>query len=134
MPAKRARVMRGEDFQREAVRKIMARNGERGAVAAVAKELDVSPSLVNRWLQKHGTSIKRELTRAANKTLVSFGPGEKPAEKRSAPNSGPVSVSGPLPAVPTVTLAGLEEYINALVDRRVAEQFKLRLRMMDQVG
>ena len=99
----------------------MARNG---IMAQTARKLGLPEALVTRWVRKHKAAHGRRLP-AVPKTLMSA-----PSGPVSAPRSAVASVRGPLPPVPTVTLAGREEYINALVDKRVAEQFQARMAAM----
>lgn len=85
-----------------------------GAIAETAREFKTSEANISAWVMKH----KDRLGASSAKTLVS---------PQSAPMSGAVSVRGPLPPVPTVTLQGLEEYINAIVDRRIKERLAAML-------
>ena len=67
--------------------------------------------MLSQWVLRE--KARRGIEAPSSKTLIS------PA---SSPRSGAVSTRGPLPPVPTVTLQGLEEYINAIVDKRIKER------------
>lgn len=153
MAAKRkARMAHSDEFKARAVTKVLrielgdperAARPRPGILSEVAAKLKVDVGVLSRWVHDHKEEHGSELPKlpeaangAAQKTLHSA----PVSQRNGGPVSGPVSVAGAMPPAPTVTvsgtgsLSGLEEYINALVDRRVAEQFKMRLRMMDQVG
>ncbi len=87
-----------------------------GAVARAAKKLGINNATVALWVQHH--KARYGDAPVPSQTLLS---------PQSAPMSGTVSVRGPLPPVPTVTLQGLEEYINAIVDRRIKERLAAML-------
>lgn len=125
MPKKKSKHPNGSAFSIEArlsaVQRVIA--GPPGTAARLCKELGIHQSALSQWKQRYQAGklgkprgYKPELTADAAPTLISNGPP-----------SGIQSVRAPLPPVPTVTLQGLEEYIHALVDRRVREQFKLRM-------
>lgn len=115
-----------DDVKQDAIRRVLT--GPRGETTVVANELGIPLSTVTSWVHMHR---KKGLPVPAAKTLIRNG-APSSVSPSSAPMSGPRSTNGAsLPPVPTVTLSGLEEYINALVDKRVAEQFRRRLAMME---
>ncbi len=87
-----------------------------GATAIVSKKLGIAEGVISNWSLRE--RARREGEAASGKTLAS--------SPQSAPMSR-VSVSGQLPPLPTVTLQGLEEYINAIVDRRIKERLAAML-------
>lgn len=88
-----------------------------GIPSRVGKEMGQRPENVMRWATEHKAIHGNAPPSAVSstKTLVS-----SPA---SSPMSGPVSITGPLPPMPTVTLTGLEEYVRALVAQEVKAAF-----------
>lgn len=114
----------------EAMRLVMT--GKRGDVPKVAKRFGVPQGTISSWLytwrQKHGNELPPVVAPAASQTMASSG---VQSMNGHAPVSAPVSVSnGQLPPPPTVVLAGLEEYIKALVAQQVASEFRRRLQGM----
>lgn len=93
-----------------------------GSISAVAHKHGISNGQISHWVKKHGKRVAKATQQgggASQPTLVS--------SPQSAPMSAAVSVRGPLPPVPAVTLQGLEEYINAIVDRRIKERLAAML-------
>jgi len=133
--AKQKRLYRGQDTIDRVVGLVIAagyRPGHRdGHIARIAKEQDIEPSLVHRWVSnyvaKHGVKMPASVAPpvsavTSTQTLMSTP---------TPPMSAPVSVSnGQLPPAPTVSLSGLEEYIEAIVKRAVASEFRRRLQGM----
>ena len=123
MPAKKRTVRRHPDETREKAialfhqlteefrkRGVTGRNT--GATELVAKKLGIGAATISNWVQRD--LARREGLAQSQPTLV------------SSPQSGPVSVKGPLPPVPVVV--GLEEYIKAVVAREVAAEVKRLMR------
>ncbi len=115
MPKKKTRVMRGVEFQKEAVRKLLAAGGgsgrKDGEMAKLSRELGVAASLIRRWLDKHGEEIRAE---SSQKTLV------------SAPAKSAASVDQAAKNLVDV----LGAYITAVVDARVDEAMKERMKRL----
>jgi len=119
-PVEMAAKKKGERFPVEHKAKIVARWLElteqaakkgitgraTGAGSQTAREFKTSEANVSTWVMQYKKRHGIEPTKSA-KTLV------------SSPASGPVSVAGPLPPMPTVALSGLEEYVRALVAQEV---------------
>ncbi len=88
-----------------------------GATAITARKMGIPEGVISNWSLRE--RARREGEAASSKTLASSPP--------SAPKSRAISVSGPLPPLPTVMLQGLEEYINAIVDKRIKERLAAML-------
>jgi transposase-like protein len=83
----------------------------RGILQAAAKEAGISAPSFKGWMAKFRKEAGALNKGSSTRTLVS---------PPSSPRSAAVSVSnGLLPPLPTVTLAGLEEYVRALVAQEV---------------
>jgi transposase-like protein len=119
-PAEMATKKKGERFPVEHKAKVVARWLElteqaaakgitgraTGAGSQTAREFKTSEANVSTWVRQHKKQNGAAPAKAT-KTLA------------SSPASGPVSIAGPLPPMPTVTLSGLEEYVRALVAQEV---------------
>jgi transposase-like protein len=107
-------------FSEEEKADIVARvlkDGRPGAQARVALAMGTSQANVSTWVKQHRERAGAAPVSRAGKTLASNG----------APSG---HANGALPPAPTVTLAGLEEYIRALVAQQVAAEFRRRLQGM----
>lgn len=125
------RVQRGEDFWLGIVRFVigqeMAGLGE-GAGSRAARQFEVPQSMVSRYTIKFRRRVEKEYKSGAiaappvSRTHVSNGHAPTRPTASIFPASAPrsVTVSSPLPAPPPELLAALEQWINALVDDRVA--------------
>lgn len=105
---KQTRVRRGEEFQKEATRKVLA-DGKPGAAARVARELGVSGSVLARWVKMHGPALRGE-----TKTLVSGAPKSKADPDRAS----------------QLLVHALGEFIRAVVDARVEEAMQERMKRL----
>ncbi len=118
--AKRGRSPHDDEYKIAAVARMLqatrdameAGESTRGLLKSAAEEAGISGPSLKGWMAKFRKEAGA-LGGGSTRTLVS---------PPSAPMSAAVSVRGPLPPLPTVTLQGLEEYINAIVDRRIKER------------
>jgi len=137
MPAKKSkkpRVYRGDEVRYAAIARLLhlEPRSKTGEMKRVGAQMGIAPNLLSKWLMDWRASHGNEMPpgHGHQKTLVSAS-GVQMKGAPSAPVSGPVSVSnGQLPPPPTVVLAGLEEYIKALVAHQVAAEFRRRLQGM----
>jgi transposase-like protein len=108
---------------RERAVQMVKEDGQPGAQARVARHFGVSQAAVSYWLS-HPLPKKRGRQAGYNKPQQTmFSPPSS-----NGPPSGPVSVGADtLPALPTVQLTGLEEYIRALVKVEVRNELRRRL-------
>jgi hypothetical protein len=103
---KQTRIRRGEEFHKEATRKVLA-DGKPGATARVARELGVAPSVLARWVQIHKGALS---------------PGAKPHVSNGA-KASPDEASAAL-------VRALEAFTRAVVDARVEEAMQERMKRL----
>jgi hypothetical protein len=121
----RPRVLRGVEFQKETVRKLLATGwteGRRdGTMKKLSDELEVPSTIISRWAKMHAAELRGE-----SKTLL------------SAPTPPPASavVSAPAVSATSVDQAAknlvdvLGAYITAVIDVRVNEAIAERMKRL----
>jgi hypothetical protein len=96
-----------------------------GTITRIAEKHNIPNGMVGAWLKKHGKRVAKAMKQSNGAASESRTLMSTPSAPVSSPRSAAVSVAGPMPPVPTVTLAGLEDYINAIVDKRLRERLAM---------
>lgn len=101
----------------------------KGTIVSVARRMKIPGNNLSNWVKlhklKHGDTPPSALQTMASSGVRSAPATVSPSGLAVNGHAPPVSVSnGQLPPPPTVVLAGLEEYIKALVDQRIAAAFR----------
>lgn len=118
--AKRARRTYSDEFRAQMMAEAL-RLGP-GGQAITARKHRIDQSILSLWLKnaKKRGALPPASGVSSVRTLVSA-----PA---SSPNGGPVSVGADtLPAMPTISIPGLPEYIRAIVREEVKAELRRRL-------